>query len=102
VTSRCGEFLLAQRNLVHHNHDVANIDADAFAELRRIKVDYVDRTLRWNATRSAWPRVIFRISGVLIIVTSLALPFLAAQSPDNEIAKASAPIASLVMPLLRA
>ncbi len=79
---------------------MSNDQADPFAELRKIKADYIDKTLRWYATRSACPRLAFRVSGVVIIVTSLALPFLAAwaaHSPDNKIPKLSVPIASFII-----
>jgi hypothetical protein len=68
---------------------------DTFTELRRIKEDYVDATLRWYDTHATWPRVVFRASGVLVIVASLALPFLAAAG--GELTKISVPVASMLI-----
>ena len=74
---------------------MSDSQVESFAELRKIKADYVDDALRWYHTHSTWPRLVFRISGVLVIVASLALPFLAAAG--GSVSKISVPIASLVI-----
>ena len=55
----------------------------------------MDAALRWYDARSTWPRLVFRTSGVLVIVASLALPFLAAAG--GELTKISVPIASMLI-----
>src|SRR6266404_3616095 len=77
---------------------MSNSQNDPFAELRKIKADYVDETLRWYSTRSTWPRIVFRGSGALVIVASLALPFLAAAR--DSVPKMSVPIASMLIAVI--
>jgi hypothetical protein len=46
-------------------------------ELTRIKDEFVVRQLNWYAAHGRMPMVFFRISGVLVILLSVSLPFLA-------------------------
>jgi hypothetical protein len=40
----------------------------------------VGRQAKWYRSRTTWPRILFRLSGMLVIVGSLSLPVLAASS----------------------
>ena len=51
---------------------------DPIDELCKIKKNYVDKTWTWYCDHSTWPRVVFRLTGVTVIVLSLSIPFLAA------------------------
>lgn len=45
--------------------------------LRRIKKDYVDASRDWYASHAPWPRRAYRVAGIVAILSSLSLPFLA-------------------------
>lgn len=46
-------------------------------ELTRIKDEFVVRQLNWYTTHRRTPMLLFRVSGVLVILLSVSLPFLA-------------------------
>ncbi len=46
------------------------------AELTHIKDEFVVRQLHWYETRARTPMLLFRISGALVILLSVSLPFL--------------------------
>jgi hypothetical protein len=53
-------------------------------ELHAVKSEYVDKALDWYKKRASWPRILFRISGTLVIVASLSIPFLSAAAISGE------------------
>lgn len=73
---------------------------DVIDELCKIKEQYVDSLLLWYRTHVTWPRVIFRTAGTVVIVLSLAIPFLA--SAKGTYLEVGVPIASFVIALLSA
>jgi hypothetical protein len=61
--------------------DLVEHDAEArfesvLVELTRIKDDFVVRKLNWYKEHGWRPRWLFRVSGVLIILLSISIPFL--------------------------
>jgi hypothetical protein len=74
--------------------------AGTIDSLCKVKREYVDRTFDWYRSRSTWPRLMFRISGVTVIVLSLGIPFLSAAG-DGYL-KLGVPVASYVIALLSA
>lgn len=73
---------------------------DQLAELRRIKEDYVDGNLKWYTDHTTWPRIVFRVAGTLVIVVSLAIPFIAAAG--GNLLKYGVPTAALAIALISA
>jgi hypothetical protein len=53
------------------------IQANSIDELSEIKIRYVDNILKWYSDHVTWPRIIFRLAGIVVIVLSLGLPILA-------------------------
>src|SRR6187431_2140547 len=45
--------------------------------LRRIKTEYVDAARDWYEGHAPWPRIAYRVAGVVTILASLSLPRLA-------------------------
>jgi hypothetical protein len=69
-------------------------------DLCRIKADYVDDTLKRYQQHATWPRVVFRLVGMTVIVLSLGIPFLAAA--DGSWQTVGVPIASFLIAALTA
>ena len=69
-------------------------------ELREIKKTYIDKTWIWYRDHSSWPRIVFRLAGVAVIVLSLTIPFLAAAKGDWL--EVGVPAASLSIAILSA
>ena len=67
-------------------------------ELREIKKNYTDKTWEWYRDHTGWPRIVFRLAGVTVIVLSLTIPFLAAAK--GEWLEIGVPIASLIIAIL--
>lgn len=84
--------------LTNSNSTTMPEEPDPFAELKRIKASYVDETLKWYSSHSTWPRVVFRLSGLTTIVSSLALPFMAASK--GFLLEFGVPIASVLIAVL--
>jgi hypothetical protein len=47
-----------------------------FDRLRRLKEEWVDTTRNWYTKRAPWHRRAFRVSGTLVILFSVSIPFL--------------------------
>lgn len=73
---------------------------DPFSQLCRVKEEYVDATWRWYRDHSTWPRIVFRLVGVTVIVLSLGIPFLAAAGGGFQ--TLGVPIASLLIAITSA
>ena len=69
-------------------------------ELCAIKQKYVDTTWNWYRDHSSWPRIVFRLAGIGVIVLSLSIPFLAAA--EGDWLKYGVPAASLAIAILSA
>ena len=76
-----------------------NIDA-SIDELCAIKKNYIDKTWTWYRDHSSWPRIVFRLAGVAVIVLSLTIPFLAAAK--GQWLEIGVPVASLSIAILSA
>lgn len=69
-------------------------------DLCAAKSRYVDKTLKWYQGHATWPRLAFRSAGVIVIVLSLSIPFLAAAS--GQALSVGVPVASLLIAVLTA
>mgnify|MGYP001815025722 FL=1 len=76
-----------------------NIDT-SIAELCDIKKRYVDKMWIWYRDNSSWPRIVFRLAGISIIVLSLSIPFIAAT--EGTWSKTGVSVAALLIAILSA
>jgi len=76
-----------------------NVDT-SIDELYEIKKNYIDKTWIWYRDHSSWPRIVFRLAGVTVIVLSLSIPFLAAAK--GKWLEIGVPIAALTIAILSA
>lgn len=82
---------------MEETHD--NIDK-SIEELCDIKKRYVDKTWIWYRDNSSWPRIVFRLAGIAIIVLSLSIPFIAAT--EAQWSKNGVSVAALLIAILSA
>ena len=75
------------------------IDA-SIDELCDIKKRYVDKTWIWYRDNSSWPRIVFRLAGITIIVLSLSIPFIVAI--EGQWSKIGVSAAALLIAILSA
>jgi hypothetical protein len=68
---------------------------DTIDQLCKVKDSYVDAELKWFQTHQLWPRLLFRLAGMTVIILSLAIPFLAA--PVDYVPKWGVPLASFLI-----
>jgi hypothetical protein len=80
--------------------DNQNPSTGSIDELYEIKSRYVDAMLHWYRDHVTWPRVVFRLAGLMVIVLSLAIPFLAAA--NGKYLSVGVPIASFSIALITA
>ncbi len=76
-----------------------NIDT-SIDELCDIKKRYVDKTWIWYRDHTSWPRIVFRLAGILIIVLSFSIPFIAAT--EAQWSKIGLSVAALLIAILSA
>ena len=76
------------------------IQANSIDELSEIKIHYVDNILKWYGDHVNYPRFMFRLAGILVIVLSLGLPILA--TFENKLGKYWVLIASTTIAILTA
>lgn len=69
-------------------------------ELIRIKTGYVDEQLHWFQKHKTLPRICFRVAGIVTIVFSLSIPFLAAAGGTFQ--TVGVPVFALVIAVLAA
>src|SRR5215203_2728198 len=63
--------------------------------LRRIKKEYVDAQTDWYRSHALWPRRAYRVAGIVTILGSLSLPFLA--TDDGSVRAVMLPLVAFVV-----
>jgi hypothetical protein len=70
--------MIAPREVEQHaaaTDDRLRVDG-SFAGLRKLKEEWVDTTRDWYSKRAPWHRRAFLLSGTLVILFSVTIPFL--------------------------